>query len=355
MGIALDGYSARTNPSSGIHDRLYSRVLVLRTGGGMSAIISCDLCWLGGATVSEVRKKAKEAGVDELILAATHTHSGPAVADFIVGPTQIEAGYVLSLPDLITGAIKDASQRLRPVTAEVRVGSAALSINRRLGSLPVDPTVVTLNFRDDEGKPVAGILNYPCHPTVLGPPNRKVSADYPGKVSELIEESHGNGFVSLFLNGACGDVNPSTCDGYHCEGTFADVSAMAQRLAGASRNSSGKPFDPRDIRHMRSRIGPLPPWELSFELTAMSLGGVILLAAPGELFASTGLFLRKTTSSPLMIAGFANGYVGYFPTQDAFERRDYETRRICWVDSSAEEVIRSEASALLERVGALAR
>jgi hypothetical protein len=87
----------------------------------------------------------------------------------------------------------------------------------------------------------------------------------------------------------------------------------------------------------------------------MSLGGVILLAAPGELFASTGLFLRKTTSSPLMIAGFANGYVGYFPTQDAFERRDYETRRICWVDSSAEEVIRSEASALLERVGALAR
>lgn len=352
VGIPMDGYIDRSSPSKGIHDRLYSRVLVLRMGGKTAAIVSCDLCWLGSTTVSEVRRKARAAGADEVLVAATHTHSGPAVADLIAGPTTLGTDYILSLPDLIAGAIESASERLQPVTAEVKVGDAGLSVNRRLSSLPVDPAVVTLTFKDDGGRPVAGVVNYSCHPTVLGPTNRKISADYPGRVAELIEESHGGGFVSLFLNGACGDVNPSTCDGYLCEGTFSDVSTMAQRLFDASRNSSGsKLLDCSEIRFRSARIGPLASWGLNLEITTMNLGGVALLGVPGELFASTGLWLRKKMHPrPLVVAGFANGYAGYFPTQDAFDRRDYETRKICWVDASAEEVIRGEASALLDNV-----
>jgi hypothetical protein len=353
VGIAMDGYSARPNPSTGIHDRLYSRVLLLRANGKTFAVISCDLCWLGDTTVAEVRERAKAVGVDEVLLTATHTHSGPAMADFIVGPRMLEAEYVLSLPSQIIDAVKSASQQLRPVTAVVSAGETNLSVNRRMSSLPVDHTVVSLAFQDDEGKPAAEVLNYACHPTVLGPPNRQISADYPGRLSEIVEGSRGGAYVSLFLNGACGDVNPSTCDGYHCEGTFADVSTMARRLAAASLDSSdGTPFGCSEIRFERSRVGPLPPWGLSFELTAMNMGGVALLAAPGELFASTGLWLRRKFSPlPLLIVGFANGYAGYFPTKDSFDRRDYETKRICWVDASAEEVIRSEATALIEKTG----
>jgi len=348
----MDGYVDRTNPSTGIHDRLLSRALVLRAGGRTAAIVSCDLCWVGLATVAEVRKKAKASGVDALILAATHTHSGPAVADFIAGPTAPDSDYVLSLPGLITDSIRSASERLRPVTAEVKVGNVGLSVNRRLRSLPVDPTLVTLTFQDEQGKSVAGVLNYSCHPTVLGPTNQQISADYPGKVAELAEEQEGGSYVSLFLNGACGDVNPSTCDGYICAGTFLDVSSMARKLVEASRGSPGaKPVGISELGAASTRIGPLAPWGLSFELDAMSLGGVSLLGVPGELFASTGIWLRKQLSPrPLLIAGFANGYAGYFPTPDAFERRDYETRKICWVDASAEQAIRREAADLLEKV-----
>ena len=352
VGTPMDGYVDRSNPSAGIHDKLRGRALVLRTGEMTAAIVSCDLCWLGRATVAEVRRKAKALGVDEVLLAATHTHSGPAIADFVEGPTALGTEYVLSLPDLIADSIRSASERLQPVTAEVRVGNAALSVNRRLRSLPVDPAVATLTFRDRQGSPVAGIFNYSCHPTVLGPTNRQISGDYPGSVAELIEESQGGSFVSLFLNGACGDVNPATCNGYLCEGTFADVSAMARRLVEASQDSpSAKRADFSELGFGSSRIGPLAPRGLTLELTAMNLGGVALLGVPGELFASTGLWLRNNFSLRLlMIAGFANGYTGYFPTRDAFERKDYETKRICWVDASAEELIRREASALLEKV-----
>ena len=350
VGTLMDGYVDRQGPSRGIHDRLWSRAVVLRTGSRTAAIVSCDLCWLGGATVAKVRERAKASGVDEILLVATHSHSGPAVADFIVGPTAVGADYVLALPELIVEAIESARRRLRPVTAELSTCDVALSVNRRLVSLPVDPAVVSLTLRDDQGEPVAGLLNYSCHATVLGPTNRQISADYPGKTAELIEERQGGSFVSLYLNGACGDVNPSTCDGYRCEGTFGDVSAMARKLAEASRNTSGaKPVDLDEIRLGSSRIGPLPPWGLTFDITVMNLGGACLLGVPGELFASAGLWLRKMLSPrPLMIAGYANGYAGYFPTQDAFERSDYEAKKICWVDSSAEEAIRQKAYSLLD-------
>lgn len=352
LGTTMDGFVDRPQVSVGIHDRLHCRALVLRTGEVTAAVVSTDLCWLGSGTVSEVQKRASAAGVDKVFLAATHTHSGPAVADFIVGPTTLGTEYVLSLPDLIAEAIETALRQVRPVTAEVSAGDAALSVNRRLSSLPVDPKVISLTLRDSQGNDVAGVLNYSCHPTVLGPANRQISADYPGMTAGLIEESIGGGFVSIFLNGACGDVNPSTCDGYLCEGTFSDASTMARGLVAASRGSSGpKPVDCSGILHGTSRIGPLPPWGLSFELTAMDLGGVAFLGVPGELFASTGLWLReKLSPRPLIVSGLTNGYVGYFPTQDAFERKDYETKKICWVDASAEAAIRREAIALLDRV-----
>ena len=352
VGTTMDGYSDRPEPSTGIHDRLYCRALVLKTGQTKVALVSVDLCWLNRTVVLDVRKKATASGVDEVFLAATHTHSGPAVADFIVRPTTLGTDYILSLPGLIAGAIEAASHRDRPATIETSIGEANLSINRRLRSLPVDPTVTSLNFRDNQGKPVAGVLNYSCHPTVLGPSNRQVSADYPGKVAELVEAENGEGYVSLFLNGACGDVNPATCDGYRCDGSYDDVSRMAKRLMGAAKRAQGsKSPQGKGIFSGATRIGPLPPWGLSFELTAMDLDGVALLGVPGEVFASTGAYLRRALPSHLLVvSGFTNGYAGYFPTQDAFERKDYETRRICWVDASAEAEIRAGASSLLERV-----
>jgi hypothetical protein len=50
-----------------------------------------------------------------------------------------------------------------------------------------------------------------------------------------------------------------------------------------------------------------------------------IVTLPGEFFASTGLSLAERCGRPgLMIAGYANGNVGYVPPADAFPNAGYE-------------------------------
>src|SRR5262249_34809692 len=71
------GYNNRKcGPSNGIHDPLFAKALVLRTGDSAMAIVTLDL----GSIVSQNlhRDVATKLGIPVLLLSASHTHSGPA-------------------------------------------------------------------------------------------------------------------------------------------------------------------------------------------------------------------------------------------------------------------------------------
>ena len=60
----MDGYGGRREPSRGVHDPLFARVLVLENDGERAAIVSCDLLGMHSAITSEVRLLAeKRAGI----------------------------------------------------------------------------------------------------------------------------------------------------------------------------------------------------------------------------------------------------------------------------------------------------
>ena len=59
---------------------------------------------------------------------------------------------------------------------------------------------------DLEGKPIATLVNYACHPTIMGPENRLITPDYPGVVRETVENIIGG--TCLFLQGAAGNQGP---------------------------------------------------------------------------------------------------------------------------------------------------
>jgi hypothetical protein len=57
-----------------------------------------------------------------------------------------------------------------------------------------------------EGRPLAALVNYTCHPIFAGAASRLISPDYPGPLRRTVERI--TGATCLFLQGATGNINP---------------------------------------------------------------------------------------------------------------------------------------------------
>jgi len=352
-GTPMDGYYVRSEPSIGVHDPLYCRAVVLDDGSKTLAIASCDLCWVTYPVVTEVRRQAALVGIDHVFISATHSHSGPAIADFLAPATRAGSDYLRGLPGLIVSAIREAYGNTEPCSLALTRNSSRISVNRRSATKETDPEVVSMMFEGSKGQPIAAMADYGCHPTVLGPENLLISADYPGCTSTMVEDHFGDGFVCVFLNGALGDVNPRTCRGYNCHGDFSDVLGVSTELSDSILHptTEGPIEDTSGLRLASQVIGPLEPNGLRFEVEAMGLGDFVLLGVPAEVFASTGIWLKsRLKGANLMLTSCSNGYCGYIPAPDAFLRGDDEAKFVCWVDSDAESKLRTSCVTLVESV-----
>jgi hypothetical protein len=217
VGTFLDGYGSRTSGSVGVHDDLHARALVLDDGRTRAAIVSCDLIGVDRRLVARVREIASEAtGIpgDQIMVAATHTHAGPAGLR-----ADLNAPLTDTTSRLIAGAIIAADREKRPAAMKAGQGSVdSVSQNRRDPAGPADDALRVLLFDslDPREPPVASVINFACHATVLFHTNMQISADYPGYALETVRGIIGDA-PSLFLNGACGDVNPAWIEQEHSE------------------------------------------------------------------------------------------------------------------------------------------
>jgi hypothetical protein len=216
--MPMYGYANRKcGPAAGARDPLHAKVLVLATGDSRIAIVTLDL----GSFVSErVQKEAAEKlSIPVVLLASSHTHSGP---QFPMGPES--SPYREEIERKILEAIRQASQSTFPARLAVGRGSMRLGYNRlllrddgraralfdnleRIPYGPVDPEFTLLRVDDDSGKARALIVHYAAHAVVLGPTNCKYSADYPGVLQAKVE-SEIPGVQCMFIQGGAGDINP---------------------------------------------------------------------------------------------------------------------------------------------------
>jgi hypothetical protein len=89
-----------------------------------------------------------------------------------------------------------------------------------------------IRITDQEQKVRAVIVNYACHPVVLGPQNSKLSADYPGVMREIVESEFGSECMCIFIQGAAGDINPLIlARGDNRENDFTYVKRQGELLA----------------------------------------------------------------------------------------------------------------------------
>ncbi|HVB73323.1 MAG TPA: neutral/alkaline non-lysosomal ceramidase N-terminal domain-containing protein [Ktedonobacteraceae bacterium] len=255
IGVPLSGYfvaEGRKETAREVHDDLYARALVLRAGENTVAVVTTDLIALGDEELAMVRAEVQQkAGIapEHLILACTHTHSGPIVHPFPpseIVPGQADEAYFHLLPRLIGSAVAMAKRRLRPARIGAGKGASYININRReklpdgtLRGLPFlgrnpdgihDREVGVLRVDDAQsGKALAVLLSYACHPVVLGP-NLEISADYVGYTVNFLEENLGSGTVALFANGAQGDMNAIVHPGTHEDAQRLGITLGAEAL-----------------------------------------------------------------------------------------------------------------------------
>jgi neutral ceramidase len=226
IGMRLMGYGLRTGPSIRVHDSLFATALILSDGTQNVAIVTLDVAIYCSPEVDEVRQSIGKliGGTSRnVMIACSHTHSGPVTWDGLraleTGGSSLEANeieYMLHLRSQVLAAVDEASTNLREGRMAAGKGQAGMSINRReklpngrvvIGHNPcgpVDHEVGVARFDDNDGRPIACVVNYACHPTVMGPQNLEVSADFPGVVRRVVEQN--TNAMCLFLQGAGANV-----------------------------------------------------------------------------------------------------------------------------------------------------
>jgi len=206
------GYGARAGRALAVADRLHARALALDDGSGHNLIaVSADLCLMAPEQALGVRERIAAAtgvGVSRILVACTHTHSGPdtGLADLLAGRPLPE--HVPALLESIAATAVEAWERREPARLGWTRTEARIGRNRRIADGPIDPGVEVLRVDADSGRPIAVLFRHSCHGTVRGHDSLEISADWPGAAAAAIEAA--TGAVAIFLLGAHADVDPRT-------------------------------------------------------------------------------------------------------------------------------------------------
>ncbi len=209
VGTLLSGYGSRASGSTALHDDLHARALVFDDGTAQAAIVACDLIGIDRrmtARVREIVHAATGIPLAHVMVSATHTHGGPAGLR-----ANEDAALLDTTARIAAGAAITAHGRMRPAVLKAGSGHVdTVQQNRRHPDWPIDPRMELLLFDslDPRDGPIASIVNFACHATVMYATNLEISADYPGYAVATVKKVVGDAPV-LFLNGACANVNPA--------------------------------------------------------------------------------------------------------------------------------------------------
>ena len=384
VGVELAGYSF--GPSQGILSDLEAQVLFLESrSDDQSAeslvILTADLLAFGSEFAARLRQRVEaETGIpaSHLLLAASHTHSGPTTLHFRQWGA-VDENYVHLLEDNLLGAVRMARGNLQGARLGHGIGEVETISENRRGKGLLDHSVPVLRVDELSGKTICVLLNFGCHPVSLHSFRNLISPDYPGYTRKVVRSVLGEDVLVMFSLGAAGDINPK---GY-IPRTFtpqrswqigAVLGCETAKIALEARFSDDQslmvmartldlPVEPlpsavelqnlldqfiSQIERLKSAgsgweeiarweiqrewaMDGLRAWQdgkvrtsLPCEIMAVRLGQAVILAAPLELFTETGLAIKA--QSPLavtLVCSNSNGALGYLPTQDAYLEEDY--------------------------------
>ena len=367
--------------SDTVLDPLSARVMAIESNGEKAGFIQLDTLCIPREQAARIREEVARRHAfpgDNVMVAATHNHAGPAVAN--CGDVKRDDAYVEALVEWVASAFGQALSNMQP--AEIGFGTTFefdVPHNRRVimrdGTVrtqtsfndpnalcmegPIDPEVAVLAARDQQGTLLGALVNFACHPTHHGG-GTCLSAGFPGVLAKQMKERGCP--VTLFLNGASGNITDMD---FQRGGARKSHEEIGEILAGDVQRALARveyrreaelrcaaetvqlPFRqltedeingtkrgaqrfidpaiyeraiPRLIERMR-RMGTEPA-----EVQVISIDEYAFAGIPAEYFVQLGLRIKEQCyPRHALVVAHANGMVGYVPHKEAFLRGGYET------------------------------
>ncbi len=370
-----------------IHDDLFVSATVLASEEERLLLISVDSGDLNTALFEDLKKAcAEKCEINEnrIIIAATHTHCAPNLSGFEGWGNIDEKYYNEIFRPAVLRAVENASQSVAEAEIGIATGSSEVGINRReytqncetiLGQNPwgrYDPTMTVIKIRRrDNRQGIVNLVHYGCHGTACGA-STVVTRDWYGIMLDSLEKETGT--LSVFFNGAIGDVGPRISNG-HTVGDIGYVEELGEKAAkdAAEISAEIKEYYTPEIKSFFGEIllpyKNMPPLEeiqrrkaeikepdslcncealeyshlcevedvllegvkiskpegFRFNLPAFAVSDICILPFPYEIFSETAIRLRLLSPfKNTLCLSCANGYNGYLPSQDQLCRGGYE-------------------------------
>lgn len=419
--MPLCGYPHVRRISTGIHDPLLASTLFLRNASCAVLICSLDLIMLNSDVARRMRRAVAEAlGLAEsgVMISCTHTHSAPVTLEYLpfhgdVAMPPPDGSYLEFVERNVVEAAMEAKAQAQPAELAWTSGHArGVGGNRHAPDGSTDPEVGVLAVRA-AGKPMAAVLIYGMHPTVLHEDSTLVSADFPHYARAQLRETLGHELVVLYHTGPAGNQSPR----HHVASqTFAEAERLGRKLGKAALAGMEKLTFTHDVAlagwlrsvDLKQRALPsvaaaeevLTTYRINyerlrtdgaqqpqlrtaevavfgaeaqlklaraeqsgeldqllarirpFEVQVLRIGEACVVALPGEFFAEYGLELKQRAPTKSYVITYANGELqGYIVTPEAAVAGGYEAASSLFGPESGAAMINTALAAISELAG----
>ncbi len=398
LGETIPGYGM-LRIADDVLTPLYAKAAAVESDGKCLIIISVDCLHVPKVVYEkaiEIIQKNTGVTQDYIMINATHIHTGGPVVyqkeKYVSNFSVPDWEYINILARQVGDCGVLAYQRLRPMTAKFNKGELyGVSFIRNYymkdGTIKtnpgfqnpeiiksvseIDPEFSVLFFFDENRKPTGALVNFSLHhDCVYG---TQYCSDYSGVLAENLKKEFGQDFVTVYINGACGNINHVNVNisqeehantihykkiGNIMTEMYLELYKSAEdfEINSVDSKMDSMKFIRRDIpdellkecqhlidtvptdgieidiskvdsveykRHTAERMlsVALQPKESDVNVQAMRLGRCVLFAVPSELYTDFGKMIKKSSPYDInMIAELANGGPScYIPTQTLFD------------------------------------
>jgi neutral ceramidase len=319
-----------------IHDSICAKVIVFDDLRDTVVLVSCDLTMIQNKDTKIIRRDihaiVPKIRQENIHIGATHTHSGPE-STYLFGNNEHDP-WIKEMRQKICEAVISAYNSRVPV----KIGSDKIDVpqnyNRRVisngridialskpsvinGLNPVDHEMGIIRVDRMDDSPLAVIINYTAHALCMGKESMDFSADFPGAACRYVESTLGNNSITMFFNGAAGNIHPDVC----MQSEFEKMEAYGRDIG----KKALEIWEKISTTNVRKLI--FETLELSFanridacfttivEMAVLVLNDICISLFPGELFVQFQQELkRRSPYKKTYLFGYFNDYAGYVPT-----------------------------------------